>query len=257
MLTFLEYVQKIDEDIAFQRGKDQDYTNDPNSLLVFSEKDPDEYELRGKTHGAMSHAIKHLVEFDKPFVDNIVSQARTLLEQFVSRHPQCFCKIWIEGKGFSSKSGIDAIRSANAGEILNTFDLINDKNEMKKGFLKVENQLKKLALQMEERYKNIIEDKIAKAVSLNKMPFDRIKKAIKTFPVITFKVSQNNKTKDVWLDFSDSSIIIGSIEGTEKVNTMFQFTGLSGGDKKATIKAFYTKRLSPINPDVDKALSGF
>lgn len=257
MLTFLEFVQSLQEDFTFKNAKDQDYTNDPNSLLVFAEKEPDEYELKGKTHGQMSHAIKHLVEFDKPFVDGIVSKARGIIEKFLQRHPQAFCKIWVEGQGFSDKSGMDAVKSANAGEILNTFDLINDKSQMKGSFIKIETQLKNLATEMENRYKAIIDSKLSKATDIGNMSFDKAKKAIKSSQVITFGVMQQTKKKDVWLDFSDSSIIIGESGSKDSVNTMFQFTGLNGGDKGATIKAFFGKRLSPLNPDVEKALKSF
>ena len=256
MLTFLEYVQSfVAEDIQFKNAKDQDYTNDPNSLLVFAEKEPDEYDLRGKTHGQMSHAIKHLAEFDKAFVEGIVSKARGIIEKFLQRHPEAFCKIWVDGQGFGSKSGIEAVKSANAGEILNTFDLINDKHQMKGSFLKIETQLKNLAVEMEKRYKEIIESKIAKAVDISNLKnVGAMVSAIKKATVISFRVSQQEAKKDVWLDFSDSSIIIGLAGSTDSVNTMFQFTGLNGGAKKPTIDAFYKKRLVPLNPDVDKAL---
>lgn len=259
MLTFLEYVQSLQEGegFHFKNAKDQDYTNHPTSILVFGEDEPEEYVLKGKAHGQMSHAIKHLVEFDKPFVDATVAKARKLIERFIQRHPQAFCKIWVEGQGFSEKSGVEVIKSASAGVLLNTLDLINDKAQMKDSFLKVETQLKQFATEMENRYKEIIKSKLDKAVDLGNMSFEKAKKTIKSSQVISFAVMQQTKKKTVWLDFSDSSIIIGEQGGMDAVNTMFQFSGLTGGDKGATIKAFFTKRLTPINPDVEKALKSF
>ena len=260
MIQFSDYIQNkyniVEDEFIFQKGRDQDYMGHPSEVLVFAEKEPDEYQVRGKTHGQMSHAIKHLIEYDPQYVISVTNRAKKALIQFIQRRPQYFCKIWDEVRGFSKESGIEAIERCDTTTLLNTLDVINDKNQLKTPFTKVDGEIKKYGMELENKYNEIIKDKLHAAYVLEKAKNKDYKSAIAKNPVITFKaVDGNGKWRRVWLDFRDGTVIIGNFKnGKTEINTMYRLNDV-GTNKASMIKKFYTKRLRPLDPDIDKALS--
>ena len=260
-MTFKEWIEQLYEakyEFNFRKGQDQDYTGSPDEVLVFSEKEPDEYQVRGKTHGQMSHAIKHLREFEPEYVKSVLDKARNVIFKFLQRRPQYFCKIWSETRGFSEYSGMEALNHCDSMSLLNTLDIVNDKNQTKTPFTKIDGQLKQFGSELEKRYNEIISKKINSAYNLDKQRDGDYKRTIAKNQIISFSaISRNGKGMNVWLDFKDGSIIIGnkSNNGEQEIRTMYRLNN-AGTNKKSIIKQFYTKGLKPSNPDIDKALSG-
>lgn len=261
MIQFIDYIQQKymlnEDDFVFQKGRDQDYMGHPSEVLVFSEKEPNDYQVRGKTHGQMSHAIKHLIEYDPQYVISVANQAKQALIKFLQRRPQYFCKVWDEVRGFSKESGIDAVEKCETLTLLNTLDIVNDKNQLKTPFTKVDGEIKKYGMELENRYNEIIKDKMKRACVLEQLKNKDYVKAIEKNPVISFKCEDaNGKWRRVWLDFRDGTVIIGNFkDGKTEINTMYRLNNV-GTNKASMIKKFYTKRLRPLDPDIDKALSG-
>lgn len=256
MLTFSQWLSEAN--FRFQKGKDQDYTSDPYEVLVFSEKAPDNYEVEGKTHGQMSHAIKHLKEFEPEFVKSVVTKVKNTLKAKLKEKPHWFCKVWHNAHGFEKESGIEAIEAASIDAVLNTLDLINDKNQMRETLLKLDSSIRPFAVELENEYNNIITKKIDKAVDLNKTTLkgDALVKKIKKSSVIQFDCNgKGGGNFTVVLDFTDQSLIIGkrSNEDINAVNTMYRFND-SGTTKPAVVSAFFKKRLNPANQEIKTAL---
>ena len=255
MKTFTDW---INESFVFQKGRDQDYTSDPYEVLVFSDTAPDKYEVEGKTHGKMSHAIKHLVEFEPSFVKSVISKVRSTIKNKLKEKPNWFCKVWSNVSGFGKSSGPDAVDSASDDAILNTLDLINDKTQMKEKLLKLDSSIRPFAAELEEKYNNIIEKKIDKAVNLDKVTVKgkALLQKIKKSSVIQFDCrGKFGGNFTVLIDFPDQSLIIGkrSEDDMSVVNTMYRFNN-SGKSKPAVIDAFFSKRLIPNNPEIKAAL---
>lgn len=254
MISFKEFV--LNEKFIFAKGKDQDYTGDPTRVLVFSQKEPEKYEVTGKTHGQMSHAIKHLIEYEPQFVSKIIANAKYKIEKFISNNPDYFCKIWNEVKGFESESGLDAVRKANNLTILNTLDVLNDKNQTKTELLPIENKLKPLAYELEKKYNSIITSKMNNAIDLNRnYSKEKFLSIIKRSDIITFKAESSVAPNiDVWIDFTDQTLIIGN---TDKniIKTMYRFRNIKS--KKDIIKEFYNKKFKAKDPNLNSALKDF
>lgn len=264
MIQFYDYiVEKYclnEKDIfMFRKGQDQDYTGHPSEVLVFSEKEPDEYLVKGKTHGQMSHAIKHLIEYEPQFVAAVAEKAKTAIRKFLERRPDYFCKMWDEVRGFSEYSGLEALKHCSTLALLNTLDIINDKNQTKSPFSKVDGELKKYGVEIEHRYNELIKKKMDAAYDLDKQRGGDYKKSIADNSVITFRaVGGNGKSYNVWLDFKDATLMIGDMDARGargQIMTMYRLDN-AGTNKASIIKQFYTKRLTPKNPDIDSALSG-
>ena len=256
MLTFTKWLTEAA--FKFQKGRDQDYTNDPYEVLVFSEEAPENYEVEGKTHGQMSHAIKHLKEFEPDFVKGVIGKVKTTLRKKLEEKPHWFCKVWNNLRGFGKKSGVEAIDDASIDAVLNTLDLINDKNQMKEGLLKLDASIKPFAVELEHKYNEIISKKLDKAVDLNKLTLKgaAFVKKIKKSQVVQFDCNGTGGGKfSVVLDFSDQSLIIGKRDDKDmsSVNTMYRFNN-SGTGKSAVVDAFFKKRLIPNNPEIKIAL---
>jgi hypothetical protein len=256
MLTFLQWLSEAN--FRFQKGKDQDYTSDPYEVLVFSETAPDKYEVEGKTHGQMSHAIKHLKEFEPTFVNNIITKVKNTLKAKLKEKPHWFCKVWHNARGFGKHSGIDAIDFASVDAVLNTLDLINDKTQMKENLLKLDSSIRQFAVELENKYNDIITTKIDKAVNLNKTSLkgDALVKKIKKSSVIQFDCNgKGGGNFTVVLDFTDQSLIIGkrSNDDINTVNTMYRFNN-AGSSRPAVVDAFLKKHLTPKNSELLSAL---
>lgn len=256
MLSFTKWLTEAA--FRFQKGRDQDYTSDPYEVLVFSETAPDKYEVEGKTHGQMSHAIKHLKEFEPDFVKGVVTKVKNTLKAKLKEKPHWFCKVWHNARGFENESGIEAIDKASVDAVLNTLDLINDKNQMKETLLKLDSSIRPFATELENEYNRIITSKLDKAVDLNKTTLkgDALVKKIKKSPVIQFDCNgKGGGSFTVVLDFTDQSLIIGkrSSEDINAVNTMYRFND-TGNTKPAVVDAFFKKKLTPVNQELKVAL---
>lgn len=226
MKTFIQF---LTEKIAFKKGRDQDYTVHPDTILFFSEDDVRTYVENGKTHGVQSHAIKHLAEFNPEMVKTEVGAARGIIQDFIKNNKVDFCALYIKGKGFKKLNPLQAITQANDGAIMNTMDMINDKYQNKKKLSPIENALYKIIRKLEREYIREIEFRINKSVDLDKFEsVEDVLEAIEGARIIKFdgfaKVAQT-----YYLDFRTNSVVIST---PDFVRTMYVYNDPGQGYKQ-------------------------
>lgn len=226
MKTFIQF---LTEKIAFKKGRDQDYTVHPDTILFFSEDDVRTYVENGKTHGVQSHAIKHLAEFNPEMVKTEVGAARGIIQDFIKNNKVDFCALYIKGKGFKKLNPLQAITQANDGAIMNTMDMINDKYQNKKKLAPIENALYKIIRKLEREYIREIEFRINNSVDLDKFQsVEDVLEAIEGARIIKFdgfaKVAQT-----YYLDFRTNSVVIST---PDFVRTMYVYNDPGQGYKQ-------------------------
>ena len=102
----------------FPKSPDSDFpTNDTTKFVVFNADE--KYELKGRTHGLLSHAIKHLHEFAPSEVDAAVDKATARMKH----ESEIYLK---DGSSILSR-GASVHRDLTDNVVLNTLDRINDK----------------------------------------------------------------------------------------------------------------------------------
>ena len=101
---------------GFAKMLDQDYPYRYDNVILFDYRE--KYALSGKTHGLVSHGIKHLIEFDEYFIKSILFKMKSKLNiEYLFL--------------FNKNNTIRQLRKSDltTGVLLNTLDLINDKIE--------------------------------------------------------------------------------------------------------------------------------
>ena len=252
MISFREFLLSEGR-IDFQKGKDQDYTSHPTQFIVFSEEDESNYIIQGKTHGALSHAVKHLHEFKYNDAKKIAEKARRIIVDYFTDHPEEFCKIYDVIRGWSNDSGVSIVKSATPLTILNALDVINDKLVHKKKLIEVEHKLVPCCRSIEDKYINVIQDKIAKETDLTGLDLtaDEFLKQIKGAEVIKFEgESSIADSLHVWIDFRDRSMIIATPKDT--IKSCYKIHNCT--NKSTAISMFYNKKFKAKNPELNKAL---
>lgn len=113
MMTLKERIELFLNEFSFIDSKDVDYTF--SDIVVTSDGSTD-YKIGGKTHGLISHAIKHLMEFDNNIVKKDVSVITKILNDNINK-----LKFIHRAKGI--------INPVNLSEpiVLTSLDYINDK----------------------------------------------------------------------------------------------------------------------------------
>jgi hypothetical protein len=247
MKRFIEYLQER----AFLRGKDVDFTVDDKYVLCFDEKDKDTYKPTGdSTHGAASHSLKHLAEFDPQTMRNVTSAALAAAVEFIKSNPDHFCGI-LNTKGSFVATGNSVLSKIDVYIIGNTMDLINDKILTKKTLLPIEKKIAEFTKKIEKRYVDLIDSKIDKAIDLDSIKEEELVNAIKNAKIIKFDGFQGTM-KQIYLDFTDNSIIITTPE-PEKIRTMFSFDR-DASSKKDIIKNFMGRKIEIENKSIARAL---
>ena len=128
------------EELGFNFAPDSDYHNYSN-IITFAVGDIEHYRFEGNTHGIVSHALKHLSEFDKPFVIGIVNEIREDMYNYAKLQQEYrdkgekgklydpYYKLAYYNKRIESKISVEDIQDytvVHNSAILNYLDLIND-----------------------------------------------------------------------------------------------------------------------------------
>lgn len=133
---------------------DKDYLNDSDYIFVFSEKV--KYKIEGFSHGINSHAIKHLIEFDKPFVDSIINDIKKLLIAYNG-------DIFINYRGQKDQNlekVEDITKMFNNRSLLDTLDYINDKEFNNEKMIDIEKKLLIIVHKIGNKYLEFVEKRI-------------------------------------------------------------------------------------------------
>jgi len=193
----------LSENLKFQHGHDSDRPTGAKSVFVFHPNDV--YVKEGKTHGLVSHAIKHLAEFDSALLSKVIASVNSIIR----------------------KSPNSILLNANnkplqniypypypPGIIMNVLDMVNDKVVLKKRLRDEETEIFKYLTAMTDEYESILQSVIQKSVDVtNLRTVDEIKEVLKTTDVIKFVVESRDASIFVVTDIKDSIIILISNDG--------------------------------------------
>lgn len=233
MLSFKQY---ITEAFKFARGRDSDYYGDRNRILLFSDNDAKAYVETGKTHGIQSHALKHLKEFKPETNKQLISVAKTIIKDYVSKGG--VCGLYTRGRGFASLDPMDALLKSSDNVITNTLDSINDKYINRRDMTSIERDLyNRVIKEFERAYREEIESRIKMAVDLTKLSsVQDIVNAITKARVIKFTATDRFQ-QTYYLDFRSNAVIM---ETTDLVRTAYVYNR-QGNDAKSVIRNFLAK----------------
>lgn len=247
MKRFLKY---LEEQKRFAKGRDVDFTVDDKYVLCFNEKDKDTYHQTGdKTHGAESHALKHLGEFDSSFMREVMTSAMNHAVEFIKKNPDHFCGI-LSSKGvYVATERSKVLEKVDPYIVGNTLDLINDRVMTKKTLLPIERDLTSYTKKIKDRYVGIIDDKMKKAIDLDKIKEEELSNAIKNAKIIKFDGWQG-VAQEYYLDFTDNSIIICT---PDYIRTLYRFDR-DASSKKDVIRNFFSKKFEIDNKKIANIL---
>lgn len=245
MYTFIQYLNEK----TFAKGRDVDFTVDDKLVLCFVESDQKTYKPTGdKTHDASSHAIKHLGEFEPVFMKFVLQSAKDYIKSYIAKNPTQFVGLLSTSGSFQS-TGSEALSKADLYMIGNTFDLINDKVLTKNSLVQIEKDLLPFIKKIREKYTGIVDDKMKRAVNLDKVAPEELESSIKKASVIKFDGWQKI-AQEYYLDFSDNSIIICT---PDYIRTLYRFDR-DASSKRDVIKNFFSKKFEVDNKKIANIL---
>ena len=153
-MRFREFI--IDE-LSFQKGSDQDYPAGMNNgVLLFNPTE--QYIKQGETHGIISHAIKHLKDFDGNYYSHVVEKIKNEL----TKNKRLY--YFVQGQGIRSINNATTIPYS---VIINTMDRINDKIIQAKPLEPEEKSIASELQSMARHFERIVEGLISGAVIIN------------------------------------------------------------------------------------------
>lgn len=238
---FTEYLL---ETIKFARGKDNDFLHDSFAIITFNKGDINQYKVEGKTAGLWGHACKHLDEVDKEFVDNVISQVRNTLIDYVEQdnHPKAYeFNYFNDNRRKVAGDPLTLIKRASRASIINFLDLVNDKVQLNDDLSPIESKCVKYLKALGNRYGEHIENLINKAVSIDSLQGDQAKyDALNKQNVISFSIvglGGNQRPMKIFLDIANDLIVIKT---GQYVNTMYKVS-YRGSGRRALLSAFNRK----------------
>ena len=172
--------QNFINELSFKNSSDQDYPEGmENGVLMFNPTDS--YIRQGDTHGIISHAIKHMKEFNSGYFNSIVNK----IKGFLKNKRMYFYK---EGGTIQS---INNPTTFPDSVIANTMDRINDKVVQAKSLESDEkfiaNELKQLGIHFEHVVEGLIVGAVEITNTMNKKEIENILAMKKTIKYIIFK----------------------------------------------------------------------
>lgn len=151
-------------ELSVVQGNDIDFIDNSNYVILFSKDD--NYSLEGKTHGLLSHSIKHLREFNPSLVKTLLHKTISILLKY--KNSLFFYK---KGTGFIT-SGYPKITDSI---VLTTLDAIQDKIQLKKSLSPIEKEISNEVLnQFEMEYKKIVDQIMANGVDITNLSVEDI-----------------------------------------------------------------------------------
>ena len=169
MKLIIENWKRFIKEAQWSDSEDQDwpasslgfkFANNLKSDLVIVFKQDDSYgELEGMTHGLDSHMAKHYAEFFPSYIEKAATDVINLIKK---NNIPTFS---IDKSGNKNSIQADQIK---IGDIVNTFDHINDKNKNNKQLEAIEQQiLNNVMSNLSVGYNKITDEMIKNAVDIN------------------------------------------------------------------------------------------
>jgi hypothetical protein len=210
-------------------------------VIVFNPDDS--YDEAGDTHGKDSHMIKHHVEF---FPNQVQSMAQKTIDFLNNNNIEVYT---ISGNSTPQKIDRDQIE---AGDILNTYDFLNDKKLNGDQLSEKERIIySKHMNPLIAAYDGMVDKMMNNAIDLSNSHVqtpDKLAKILDKRPIISFKAVYDGSEKEYFVDTANSAMV-GSSNGV--VATLFNRVKKSPGKKlslRQALKDFATgKSTVPID----------
>lgn len=212
-------------------------------MVVFREDET--YKKEGKTHEALSHAIKHLWEFDRPASDAILKQALAAVK---GMSEGVFVMDTKKKQVIGGRELLDKVKPAG---MANTFDLINDKIKNGTPLEPGEKKLVPLLRRMLQAYNDEISSVLSGAQDVEGMSEGEILDAIRSRATLKAEGSFIGHDVTYYIDFGTSGIL-AYVNG--KVSTFFRLDK-KGANPGKIAKYFLGSRAGVNSEALQKALA--
>jgi hypothetical protein len=167
---------------------------------------------QGNTHGLLSHAIKHYLEFQPEYVNGLLEKIANIIRQEAGE------LYMVDNSGNVVLDGDKAKKEINNNVILNTLDMIQDKVKNTKTLSDIEKKIHTYTEEMAKKYQELVSQKMNSSVDIdaNQNVADD---AIKNNKIVKFKGNYSGKDFDYYLDPKDSSLVASD---GDSVSTLFR-----------------------------------
>jgi len=213
-------------EISFKKGRDIDYPLGGSKVIVFNKNDS--YKLEGKTHGDISHALKHMPKINPSFFKNILSSVRELIKDM---------KYYIKNK----KGTIIGDPEITDKTLINTMDRINDKIVLNEPLTDEEKQIQRFLIKLKNEYISVVDGIVSSAINVD--DFEQIDKN----KTICFSVKDRGKNKIYFLDTKRNYLLITSTGMVAK--TFFIYKNVDYVKRN-------TERVDILNKEVENFIKG-
>jgi hypothetical protein len=216
-------------------GNKQYVTFNPNECYV----------LEGKTHGHLSHAIKHYEEFDAAGMKGILQNAMDYLKSI----DKLFL-MNMDGKVLFSGSDVHAKLTLNA--VHNTFDLINDKFVNKVILTPEESHIHaSFLLPLGERYQQLISAYLDNHILSQEQEEHELKNHFESGARLKFTGKYSGGEFTYILDASNSGLLV--IQENKGICTLFRID--KQGNSLEEIRGYFTRQVELVDEGIRNFLS--
>ena len=210
---------------------------------------------KDRTHGEVSHLIKHLIEFEKIKVEDVLSRVLDLIIKKQDNPEQGDTEgVFIQDVSNNVVAeGADAINLVNYSNTINTLDRINDKSITNMPLYDIEKDIMGMINGMKQLYKTELDRYVKSKDTFNlegsKLNlFSKIKIVKDRKKIIYFKGRSRGQEREFYFNPQDTGIVI--INAFGKVNSFYRI------DKKGNslARAFHEIGGQITSPVVKKVL---
>lgn len=242
MKLILESWRRFLKEVEFYDSPDEDKPG-KNQIIVFSPEE--DYEVEGKTHGALSHMIKHYSEFAPQRVTAGLQQAlktAAAFNNFILKNAK---------SGAVIAQGDEAKKTANENAMLNTFDLINDKIKNNQPLTDEEKKLGPTIVALNKEYQQLVDSYMSDATDLEVMSDARqIKQLLDSGKIVKFIGFYKGNPVQYFLNTSNTGLVAYK-DG--KVATLFRID--KRGNNLAKVAKYFGDSLK--NKALAQALASY
>jgi hypothetical protein len=229
-------------EVPFHDSSDEDRPGKKQTVVFDKEES---YEVAGETHGEESHALKHYAEFEPGKVQSALEKAIGALQDSEDVHI-------IDKGGSVVQSGDDAKKQMNANSMLNTLDLINDKQKNGEPLNDTEKKLVPVLQALTKEYDALIGSYLSDATDVDNIDdIDELKKIVGGGAIVKFTGAYKGKPATYYLNTSDTGLVA---EKDGVISTLFRIDKRGGDLKK--VAGYFSRGVELTNPTFGEALGG-
>jgi hypothetical protein len=234
-----EYHRYILNEVPFHDSNDEDHPGKKQTVVFDQETS---YDPGGQTHGEESHALKHFAEFEPGQVQSAVEQALSIAREADD--------VYIIDKGNNVvQSGDDAKKQMNANSMLNTLDLINDKQKNGESLTAEEEKLAPVLQGITDAYDQLIQTYLGGEDIDGIDDVEEIKALLDSGTIVKFTGVYKGSPATYYLDPSNTGLVA---EKDGVISTLFRIDKKGGSLKK--VGGYFSRGVELTNPAFGEAL---